>query len=173
MWHEGSVNSAKIILDIQIVVYQPNIVIFMHFCAFYQTLLFKETYSAFRLYIFCQHVCSLGIEPMTFYADSEMLYHWATGILSYLNKPYINGKLIYSAFRFKLKKWHYNIFISLFLFIYWHKCILLLSKDILLRVQTNIIFYFYFKLMLLFWILFPSNNPETKWINKKLFTHFQ
>ncbi len=31
MWYEGSVISAKIILDIQIVVSQPNIVIFMHF----------------------------------------------------------------------------------------------------------------------------------------------
>ncbi len=39
--------------------------------------------------------------------------------------------------------------------------------------KYNIWNYFYFKLMLLFWILFPSNNPETKWINKKLFTHFQ
>ncbi len=29
-------------------------------------LLSKATYSAFRLYIFCQCVCSLGIEPTTF-----------------------------------------------------------------------------------------------------------
>ncbi len=26
----------------------------------------KATYSAFRLYIFCQYVCPLGIESMTF-----------------------------------------------------------------------------------------------------------
>ncbi len=29
-------------------------------------LLFKATYSAFRLYIFCHYVCSFGIEPTTF-----------------------------------------------------------------------------------------------------------
>ncbi len=28
---------------------------------------------------FCQYVCSLGIEPTTFYAAYAMLYHWATG----------------------------------------------------------------------------------------------
>ncbi len=28
-------------------------------------LLSKVTYSAFRLYIYCQYVCSLGIEPTT------------------------------------------------------------------------------------------------------------
>ncbi len=32
----------------------------------YQTILSKATYSTFRLYIFCQYVCSLGIEPTTF-----------------------------------------------------------------------------------------------------------
>ncbi len=31
-------------------------------------------YSAFRLYIFCQYVCSLGIEPTTFCAANAMLY---------------------------------------------------------------------------------------------------
>ncbi len=40
-------------------------------------LLSKATYSTFRLYIFCQYVCSLGIEPTTF--GNAMLYHWATG----------------------------------------------------------------------------------------------
>ncbi len=39
----------------------------------------KATYSAFRLYIFYQYVCSLGIEPMTFCTANAMLYHWATG----------------------------------------------------------------------------------------------
>ncbi len=37
-----------------------------------------STYSAFRLYIFFyQYVCSLGIEPTTFWAANAMLYHWA------------------------------------------------------------------------------------------------
>ncbi len=35
--------------------------------------------SDFRLYIYCQYVCSLGIEPTTFCAANAMLYHWATG----------------------------------------------------------------------------------------------
>ncbi len=42
-------------------------------------LLSKVTYSAFRLYIFNQYMCSLGIEPTTFCAADAMLYHWATG----------------------------------------------------------------------------------------------
>ncbi len=46
----------------------------LHLCI-YQTLLSKATYSAFRLYIFCQYVCSLGIEPITFCAANAMLYH--------------------------------------------------------------------------------------------------
>ncbi len=33
-----------------------------------EDLLSKATYSAFRLYIFCQYVFSLGIEPTTFCA---------------------------------------------------------------------------------------------------------
>ncbi len=45
-------------------------------------LLSKATYSAFRLYIFCQYVCSLGIEPTTFCAANTMLYHWTTAYLS-------------------------------------------------------------------------------------------
>ncbi len=45
----------------------------------YQTLLAKATYSAFRLYMFYQYVCSLRIEPTTFCAANAMLYHWATG----------------------------------------------------------------------------------------------
>ncbi len=28
---------------------------------------------------FCQYVCSLGIQPITFWAANAMLYHWATG----------------------------------------------------------------------------------------------
>ncbi len=37
----------------------------LHLCI-KQTLLSKATYNAFRLYMFCQRVCSLGIEPTTF-----------------------------------------------------------------------------------------------------------
>ncbi len=35
-------------------------------------------YSAFRVYMYCQYVCFLGIEPMTVCAANTMLYHWAT-----------------------------------------------------------------------------------------------
>ncbi len=35
------------------------------------------------LHVFCQYVCSLGIEPTTFCAANAMLYHWATGTLIY------------------------------------------------------------------------------------------
>ncbi len=38
----------------------------------------KRLTIAFRLYIFNQHLCSLGIEPTTFCAANAMLYHWAT-----------------------------------------------------------------------------------------------
>ncbi len=48
------------------------------------TYLAEATYSAFRLYIFYQYVCSLGIEPITFCAANAMLYHWATGPLKSL-----------------------------------------------------------------------------------------
>ncbi len=40
----------------------------------YQTNLSKATYKIFRLYIFCQYVCSLGIEPTTF----ALLMQYAT-----------------------------------------------------------------------------------------------
>ncbi len=30
------------------------------------TFIQSVSYSAFRLYMYCQYVCSLGIEPMTF-----------------------------------------------------------------------------------------------------------
>ncbi len=35
----------------------------------------KRLTIAFRLYIFNQYVCSLGIEPTTFCAANAMLYH--------------------------------------------------------------------------------------------------
>ncbi len=38
----------------------------------------KRLTIAFRLYIFNQYVCSLGIEPTTFCTADAMLYHWAT-----------------------------------------------------------------------------------------------
>ncbi len=38
----------------------------------------KRLTIAFRLYIFNQYLCSLGIEPTTFCAANVMLYHWAT-----------------------------------------------------------------------------------------------
>ncbi len=38
----------------------------------------KRLTIAFRLYIFNQYLCSLGIEPTTFCAADAMLYHWAT-----------------------------------------------------------------------------------------------
>ncbi len=50
----------------------------LHLCI-QQTRLSKATYSAFRLYIFCQYACSLGIEPTTICAANAMLSHWATG----------------------------------------------------------------------------------------------
>ncbi len=51
----------------------------------YQMLLSKATYSAFRLYsFFHQNVCFQGIEPTTFCTANAMLYHWATGTLTYV-----------------------------------------------------------------------------------------
>ncbi len=38
----------------------------------------KRLTIAFRLYIFHQYLCSLGIEPTTLCAANAMLYHWAT-----------------------------------------------------------------------------------------------
>ncbi len=51
----------------------------------FSRILSKATCSAFRLHIvFYQYVCSLGIEPTTFYTANAMLYHWATGNLRLL-----------------------------------------------------------------------------------------
>ncbi len=36
------------------------------------------------IHLYCQYVCSLGIEPTTFAAANAMLYHWATGVMSKL-----------------------------------------------------------------------------------------
>ncbi len=35
----------------------------------------SAAYSAFRLYIYYQYVCSLGVEPTIFCAANTMLYH--------------------------------------------------------------------------------------------------
>ncbi len=42
----------------------------------------KASYSAFRLYIFCQYMCSLGIEPTIFALLTQCSNHWATGTFS-------------------------------------------------------------------------------------------
>ncbi len=42
-------------------------------------LLSKSTYSAFRLYMFCQYVFP-GNRTHNLWAANAMLYHWATGI---------------------------------------------------------------------------------------------
>ncbi len=67
---------------------------FDHFITFksFGKLLSKAIYSASRIYIFCQYVRSLEIEPTTFCAAKAMLYHWATGTysvsqLSMFNSP--------------------------------------------------------------------------------------
>ncbi len=48
------------------------------YCTFSRRFYPKRLTIAFRLYIFNQYVCSLGIEPTTFCATDAMLYHWAT-----------------------------------------------------------------------------------------------
>ncbi len=54
---------------------------------------FFQTYSAFRLYIFCQYVCSLGIEPTTFalltqYSTTEPQEHKGFAITDILLQIY-------------------------------------------------------------------------------------
>ncbi len=56
-------------------------------------LLSKATYSAFRLYIFCQYACSLGIEPITFALLMQCSNHWATG-----TKEFLLVKLLYISY---------------------------------------------------------------------------
>ncbi len=53
-----------------------------HTHTFMQTLLSKVTYSAFRLYIFCQWVFP-GNWTHNLCAANTMLYHWATGAYAY------------------------------------------------------------------------------------------
>ncbi len=70
----------------------------LHLCIL-QMLLSKVTYSAFRLYMFCQYVCSLGIEPTIFCATNTMLYHWATGtvkiFICYSHPCFRNNNIFY------------------------------------------------------------------------------
>ncbi len=54
---------------------------FTYIYAFSRRFYPKRLTIAFRLYIFYQYMCSLGIEPTTFCAADAMLYHWATGRL--------------------------------------------------------------------------------------------
>ncbi len=42
----------------------PNV--HLHVYAFSRQVYPKATYSTFRLYMYCQYMCSLGIEPTTF-----------------------------------------------------------------------------------------------------------
>ncbi len=48
----------------------------------------KRLTIAFRLHIYCQYVCSLGIKPTTVCAASAMLYHWATGTREWILLKY-------------------------------------------------------------------------------------
>ncbi len=52
--------------------------IYIYIYAFSRRFYPKRLTIAFRLYIFNQCMCSLGIEPTTFCAADAMLYHWAT-----------------------------------------------------------------------------------------------
>ncbi len=56
--------------------YGQSTCIYIH--AFSRRFYPKRLTIAFRLYIFNQYVCSLGIEPTTFCAADAMVYHWAT-----------------------------------------------------------------------------------------------
>ncbi len=49
----------------------------------------QATYIAFRLYIYCQYVCSLGIEPTTFALLTQCSNHWATGTPSLTDITFI------------------------------------------------------------------------------------
>ncbi len=60
----------------------------------YQTLLFKATY---RLYFFCQYVCSLGIEPTTFALLMQCSNHWATGTQFKLQIVQVNLHVLFLA----------------------------------------------------------------------------
>ncbi len=60
----------------QLIVWQHYIYIYIY--AFSRRFYPKRLTIAFRLYIFNQYVCSLGIKPTTFCAADAMLYHWAT-----------------------------------------------------------------------------------------------
>ncbi len=50
-------------------------IIYIYIYAFSRRFYPKRLTIAFRLYIFCQYMCSLGIEPTTFCAADAMLYH--------------------------------------------------------------------------------------------------
>ncbi len=68
----------------------------------------KAIYSAFRLYIFCQYVCSLGIEPTTFCAANAMLYNWATGTDGLVLECHFQQRKIWA--NIYLLKIYFNVF---------------------------------------------------------------
>ncbi len=85
---------------------------YLHLCI-YQTLLSKATYLKFRLYIFCQYMCSLGIEPTTFALLAQCSNHLGTGthiyaIFCLLSLP---GEAVLHQDRggaLKLRREHFN-----------------------------------------------------------------
>ncbi len=58
-----------------IVIISCYITAYIYIYAFSRCFYLKRLTIAFRLYIFNQYVCSLGIEPTTFCAANAMLYH--------------------------------------------------------------------------------------------------
>ncbi len=59
--------------------------------------------------MFCQHVCSLGIEPTTFAFLTQCVNHWATGTLVHINSSYwFNLVLIFKIFYIPPTSWSYN-----------------------------------------------------------------
>ncbi len=67
MWHKQLYESSNF-----------NGLVYIYIYAFSRRFYPKRLTTAFRLNIFNQYVCSLGIEPTTFCAANAMLYHWAT-----------------------------------------------------------------------------------------------
>ncbi len=45
-----------------------------------------------RLYIYCQYVCFLGIEPTTFALLTQRSNHWATVFMLYVDYGFNNNK---------------------------------------------------------------------------------
>ncbi len=58
--------------------------LYIYIYAFSRRFYPKRLKVHFRLYFFCQYVCSLGIGPTNFCAANAMLYHWATRTLCFI-----------------------------------------------------------------------------------------